>query len=411
MISEKANSFTLGFYRFLFFAVLIPYLGILPFVPESILGFRWSGWAWLFMLLVCIIFLFSKRKNTLPTLIWIPYIGYTFIWMIIDQSFTGIKFFVQPIVPILVGIIASMLSYNDQTLIKLFRYLIIFLFILILIIPLFLFIGIGHLEFASAAAIVMTLIVFDIIFLSIYFTTNRYRYLFLYSILLFIPIYLLTRTAIFLTILILPLHFLNNNSFKKLTSILVGIILGLVIFYSRPVQEKMFISGTGTLRDLSWDNPNFNTNARLNHRLIIEQGLVKSPVFGNGPRADLEVYEYNNIDPTILHDDYLLLRYCYGWVGLVIYLIPFAILFIHLYRKKKNVNSLFYRIIWGTSLTLFIPYFGFMETDNIFLYGPWYGYFFFAFIGIVYSLSSNQTRNKISPVDKPTLITSELPLT
>jgi hypothetical protein len=411
MISEKANSFTLGFYRFLFFAVLIPYLGILPLVPENILGFNWTGWAWLFMLLVCMIFLLSKGKITLPRLIWIPFIGYTFIWMLIDKSLIGIRFFVQPIVPLLVGLVASGLSYNNQTLIKLFRYLIIFLFILILIIPLFLFIGIGHLEFASAAAIVMTLIVFDIIFLSIYFTTNRYRYLFLYSILLFIPIYIITRTAILLTILILPLHFLNNNIIKKIITVIVGATLTLIIFYSRPVQDKMFISGHGTLRDLSWDNSNFNTNARLNYRLIIEQGLIKRPVFGNGPRADLEVYEYNNIDPTILHNDYLLLRYCYGWVGLVSYLIPFAILFINLYRKKKDVNSLFYRIIWGTSLTLFIPYFGFMETDNIYLYGPWYGYFFFAFIGIVYSLSSNQTRNKISPVDKPTLITSELPLT
>ncbi|MCX6248453.1 MAG: hypothetical protein NTW10_12065 [Bacteroidetes bacterium] len=400
ILSEKAEKpylVTLRFYNLVFFSALIPYFNFLPFIPSEILGFKWSGWAWLFMLFVSIGYLFKLKKNGFPVIIWLPFIIYTLIWAIVDKTFVGFRFFIQPVIPIIVGLIASSLTYNTATLnilYKMFKRFFWFLIILVFIFPLIRYGQFSTYLVPGSAALVMTLTMFTIIFLSIYFSFFNLKFLLLYIGMLLTAFILVTRTAILINIIILPFHFLNNKLISRIFTAFSGVVVALLIFYSEPIQNKMFYEGGGSFSDISYDNPNFNTSGRKTNRTIIEVGLAENPLWGNGPRADLDLYTYFNLKPTILHDDYSLIRYCFGWFGLALYIGAFAVQFIILYRKKKAYRTKYSRIIWGTALTLYIPYFIFMNTDNIFLYGPWYGYFFFAFIGMVHSLSSNPNKER-----------------
>jgi hypothetical protein len=405
---EKPFKGTLNFYRFLLFSSFIPYFGIIPFAPTNILGFNWSGWAWVYMLLICIIYIFKIKHNKFPLFIWIPFVGYTLIWAVIARNVVSFQFFFQPIIPLFVGIIASGLYYNKVTLKILTKYVTLLLLFLIFIVFIYTPIKNGYIDafkVPSSAALVMSIVMFSAFYLSIYFVFKKNWILLLYLFLIFIPFYLVTRMAIFLSIVVFPFHFLNNNFAKKIFSGAIGILAGVFIFYSKPVQEKMFYQGEGTVQEVSWDNPDFNTSGRNTYKLLVEDGLKKNQIIGNGPRADLELYTYFGLNESILHDDYLLIRYSYGWLGIILYFTPLLLIFINLLRKmKKNESSREYKVIWGTALTLFIPYLGFMYTDNIFLYGPWYGYFFFALIGISFNLSSSTQVARKIPEFKPNMI-------
>jgi O-antigen ligase len=135
-----------------------------------------------------------------------------------------------------------------------------------------------------------------------------------------------------------------------------------------------------------------NNNGRTSWKKALDPGLIASPFLGNGPRADLMVL--NTISDGKMneaHNDYLSVRYNYGYVGLTILLFGFIVTFIHLFRlSKSHYNDDYVWMLSTSSLTLFLGFFLFMYSDNILKYTIFFPNLFFAMIGIIYSIKENE---------------------
>ena len=172
----------------------------------------------------------------------------------------------------------------------------------------------------------------------------------------------------------------------------MGLIVVLLVFNSSGFQKKTFYTGTGTLKELTlnyYDNENINSSGRLSWKLALQPGLEASPIWGNGPRADNEELRLiTGITAGEAHNDYMSVRYNYGYVGLGLLLAGFLFNFISLYRIS---------LIAGENI-LFISFLMFMYSDNILKYTIYFPNYFFAMIGIIYSIKKDEDYSSYSVV-------------
>ena len=371
-----------NFYKVILFATILPSLNILPFVPVSVGGFNLSGWAWIICLVASLFVISKASKASFPFWIWIPWIVYMLFSLVFDFSFVGLQLTLQYIVPIIVGVAASSFSYTESTLRYLFKHLrnvLIFTSMMI---------SIRYLSGNTiiGADFVMFVVIMATLFLSIFFKLKKKIFLIYYGILCLFPLILVTRMGILMTLLIAPLHFALKNISARIVLVIFLILFGNLIFYSSAVQEKMFLSGSGTLEELINDNSKLNTSGRKNMASLMEYGLRDNPLWGNGPRADLLVFDKNDLGITEAHNDYLSIRYNYGLVGLIILLLSIFFQFFKVFvTGYKRLDSYTF-IIRATILTLFIPLLGFMYSDNILKYSTIFGNYHFAMMGIFFSI-------------------------
>lgn len=371
-----------NFYKVIFFATILPSLNIIPFVPVSLGGFNLSGWAWIICLVASLFVISKASKLSFPFWIWIPWILYMLFSLIFDFSFVGLQLTLQYVVPIIVGIAASSFLYNESKLLYLFKQLRNVLFITSLIFSLRYLLG----QKSMGADFVMFIVIMAALFLAIFFKLKKKTFLIYYGILCLFPLILLTRMGILMTLLIAPLHFALKNISTRIVFVIFLLLFGNLIFYSSAVQEKMFLSGSGTIEELISDKSKLNTSGRENLAFLMEYGLRDNPVWGNGPRADLLVFNKNDLGITEAHNDYLSIRYNYGWVGLVLLLLSIFLQFFKVFvTGYKRLDSYTF-IIRATILTLFIPLFGFMYSDNILKYSTIFGNYHFALMGIFFSI-------------------------
>lgn len=373
------------FFQIICFTSLLLFFGYIPFLPENLLGLKYTTMSWMLMFILCIPFLLYASRNRFPVFLFLPYFIYILIRTMDTPTVEAVQFMIQPMIPVLIGIIASSFTYSDrliERIAKMFRAFILFE-AAIVVIAIF-----SKGDIPNRASLVMSICVFGSLALGIFFINKNRRYLLYYLVFVLFTAFTVMRMATLLILLIFPFHFANRSlRFKFLSLLIVGLV-GMSIFLSSTFQAKMFYTGQGNVTDISWDNPNFNTSGRNSLKTYVEADLKEYPMFGKGPRKDIDLYTFNNIERAILHNDYLLIRHSYGWVGLVLFLGTLFIQVYLLYIKKKQITKRNHFILWTATMTMFIPYFGFMYTDNIYLYGPFFGHFLFALIGIIYSVTS-----------------------
>ncbi len=310
-----------------------------------------------------------------------------------DFSFLGLQLTLQYILPILIGIVASGFSYNYDNLnwfFKRFMNLCIAIFILFVLAYFF---RIGH---GPSSATSVMLFSFTVSLLSaLYFIMKQSKYLWYIIILFLIPFFELTRTGIAATAAVFVLHFANGNIRSKIIFGIVGVMVLFIIFNTKRFQEETFKGGSGTINDITfnyYENPKIKSSGRVTWKLALEPGLKASPVWGNGPRADNKpITKITRLRYGEAHNDYMAVRYNYGYVGLSLLLTGFFLTFVSLYRisRKYKRND----IIWllsTSALTLFISFLMFMYTDNILKYTIYFPDYFFALIGAVYSLKKDE---------------------
>ncbi len=384
------------FFKSIFFASLLPYLSFLPFIPSEIVGFGLTGWAWMLCLFISIHTILNSRTFTFPLKIWMPWILYISIYGLIDFSFFGIQLTLQYLVPILVGCAAATFSYSKDIIFKLFTLFKKLLIVIFIITIIKFLIGQRH----TGAETVMFLVIWATLLLSLFFYSGNKKYLKYYGLLAFIPFLLVTRMGIAMMLAVVPLHFTNRNIGSKIIFSLLIMLVSIWLFNTSTIQEKMFYDGQGTIRELISGEADLNTSGRSNLASLMEPGLEKNPVWGMGPRADLALFESNGLWIKEAHNDYLSVRYNYGWVGLGLLLFSMLMQFISLFKLKDFSESMEYQVLWGTSLTLFIPYLGFMYSDNILKYSTTYGNFFFIFLGILFSIKIMDFGNNLDSNDK-----------
>jgi hypothetical protein len=385
------NSKTAFFYfKVLFFAT---YLGsiypTIKFIPKQIFGFALSGYSWIIVLLISLYYIFFRvERSFFPWKLWLPWYFFLIAYLLIDFSSLGLQSTLQLLVPFLVGIVTASFDYTEPVFNKFLSHtkyllIIVFLFSTIISIILYGLWGVGPATFAHISSIGA---VFAI---SNYYQNKLSINLFYYIIALIIPVVSVTRMGVLVVLLIPILHFYKLFTFKKLIFTALIIIVGTYIFYMPEVQDKMFYSGKGNLSDLSYNNKDLNTSGRKNVNKHVQEKVKEKPLLGFGPRADYQLL--HSIDSPLkeLHNDYLQITYNYGKIGLFLFISILILQFFLIWGVKPQSEEV--NFIKSTILTMYIPLLLFMATDTIIKTSFSFMNFFFAIIGILYSLVNSST--------------------
>jgi len=345
------------------------------------------------MLFVSVFNLFFTRTITFPIMIWLPWMLYLIGYLVYDFSLLGLQLTLQYILPLLIGIVGSGFAYTEEEIVWLFKWLLrVCSLVILMFIYGYLFRS-GYTPAASAAPMLLTL-AFSIL-IGLYFSSKNLIYMILAGVVFLIPVIENTRMGIAAMAAIFVIHFANNNVISKIVFSFVGILIFLIIFNTNKFQEKTFISGSGTLKELTfnyYDNPNIRITGRISWKKALDPGLEQAPVWGNGPRSDFQkLVEVTGLRTGEAHNDYMSVRYNYGYVGLGLLLGAFIITFISLFRislSASDKNHIW--LITVSTLPLFISFLMFMYTDNILKYTIYFPNYFFALIGIIYSIKSDE---------------------
>jgi hypothetical protein len=385
-------------FKIFFSAILLttafPYIPfIFPFIPNQIFGLNLTGWAWVMMLLVTLINLLYTKNITFPFKFWVPWILYIAVYLVFDFSYLGLQLTLQYILPLLIGSVASGFLYETKDLEWIFKWL---KKLLIAIFIMFVYGYFFHHGYGPGSATAVMLFSFAVSLLAaFYFMTKQLKYLWYIGILFLVPVFEVTKMGIAATATVFIFHFANKKITGKIIFGAVGALVLLLVFNTKRFQEETFQKGKGDLSDLSLDyynNSKIKTSGRTTWKKALEPGLKAAPVWGNGPRSDnaylIKITGLKSGEP---HNDYLAVRFNYGYVGLTLLLFGFVTSFISLYRISVRYSKNAYIWLLSTSsLTLFISFLMFMYSDNILKYTIYFPNYFFGMMGIVYSLKKDE---------------------
>ncbi len=379
----------------LFFRLNIIFVVIITLFNVKIGPFALRGYLWLFFLFISILYILLNNKNSFPFFFWLPWLLYISVYVAIDYSFEGLQVTLQYIAPVAAGMAASGMRYNEKTIVRIgndFKWFAFFIFVYSMLYPL---ITRGIIIWSGASrTLVMTSCILGSLFLSYFFYTKQKKYLFFYALMPLISILGGARMGILSNLIIFPLHFSKINFYKRILWILIALILGIVIFYSKPIQRLMFFSGSGTLSDLRFDNENFQTSGRDFLYAVLDKNIAENPILGNGPRSDLFALRAAGLYIAEAHNDYRAVTHNYGYVGLGLLLLSIAFQFFHFYRQK--IKQTLIKLYYYAALTSFIPFLTFMYSDNILKYTIYFGTIHFSIMGMVYSYTKNYKNVSVS---------------
>lgn len=390
------------FFSTLLLTTALPYIPfIIPFIPGQIFGFNLTGWAWIIMLLITLINSIQTRSIGFPYIFWLPWISYIVVYIITDYSFIGLQLTLQYSLPLMIGIVASGISYTSEDLEWLFSW---FMKLCISVYAMFL-IGFFF-RGGYGPAVAATPMLFSIsacILAALWFITRKKKYLMYIGILFLVPVLEVTRMGIAAMAAAVIFHFSNHNLRNKIVFGILGALVLLIVFNSTRFQEKTFKSGEGELSDITvnyYENQEINSSGRSSWKKALQPGLNAAPIWGNGPRADnFYLTKITGLKSGEAHNDYLSVRFNYGYVGLALLLSGFLTTFVSLYRiSRKYIASDYIWLLSTSALTLFFSFLMFMYTDNILKYTIYFPNYFFALIGIVYSLKRDEDFGCYTPL-------------
>jgi hypothetical protein len=299
----------------------------------------------------------------------------------------GLQLTLQYSLPIFVGIVASQFEYTWQKLRWLFQ---VFFKLMFAVYSLFVIYKILIGFAPNMAATPMLLLIGATLSIGIFFMTKKRVFIVLYFFLFLMPFFSVTRMALVAFAAVFIFHFANNKLGSKIVAGVGGMLLLLIVVNSSGFQKKTFYEGKGNVSEINldyYDDESINSSGRKSWKIALEPGLEKEPLWGNGPRADASVLgEVIGKEVGEAHNDYMSVRYNYGYIGLTLLLSAFGFNFFKLYRMRGNLKEPVFQLLISTSLTLFIPFLLFMYSDNILKYTIWFPNYFFALIGIVFSI-------------------------
>jgi hypothetical protein len=376
-----------AYYRIMIFTAILPYL--ILFIPSRIAGFNLTGWSWVIMLLASIYYIIKLyAKKTFPVLFWLPWIILIAVYIVFDFTWAGLQLTFQYLLPVLVGIVASSFVYDNEKMNWLFKQILLLTAAIIAIYLYSIYFMDGMTP--NTAATPMLLSIAAALSIGVMYITNKVRYLILFGLLFLVPLLEVTRMGILVFVVIYMLHFANKKILYKSVAIASGAALILIVFNTDAVQEKMFKEGKGNITDLSFDYYNsefMNTSGRSTFIEYYERGISESPIWGNGPRSDLNLLkdELGAESAVEVCNDYVAVRYYYGNVGLAALLLGFVCTYISVYRNFRKENNPYRYLIHSTVMILTITFLMFMYTDNILKYTIFFPNIYFALIGMSYA--------------------------
>lgn len=202
---KKPRALPIRKYPRLFLIILAGTL--LAMVPGSFLGLNFSGWGWFIPLSYSIYrLLHTKRRVTFPLLIWLPWIAFILFHLILTD-FQAIQRTAQLIAPVVIGAAVSTLMLNERMLgsvNRIFRWFSLFTVFLMVANTGMLLTGVIP-PTTGLAAGVMTTALLAVYFAASYAVRRKLVDLYYWCIMAMMPVFAVTRTAIAVTALTLPL--------------------------------------------------------------------------------------------------------------------------------------------------------------------------------------------------------------
>jgi len=218
-----------------------------------------------------------------------------------------------------------------------------------------------------------------------------------------VPVLANTRTGMVAVALTLPLTLAPLSVKKRLIAVAVLMVAGLLAFQSEHIQSKMFFSGQGTLSDavsgmgdmFAGENAtsgDFVTSGRKSMNDVLVAGLDQAYWFGYGANTT-EAISLAIANVTHPHNDWLRLRYEYGILGMLIFVLTLMAQMFHALLRFRNLSSTSAAIFLYVGAGAFVPMVIFMFTDNVMLYAAWFGNLQFAMLGLGYAALRSAQRD------------------
>lgn len=374
---------------FLVWVVLIATLTS-NFTGETILGFQISGFGWLIPLIVALfVLLRTHEMPRFPFGIWLPWVVLAIGYLVASSAENALQRTIMILTPLVVGMAASKARIGEPTLLRITvlmdKFFIIFLIVILSTSGLSLSGVLPEATGLAPQAITGALLgVFFSAKYSLGSRTGFVQWLFI----ALVPVIAVTRTAIVATGLTLPLTFGPLSLWKRLVILVCTAIVGFLLFNTDRIQNKMFYSGQGTIFDISFDNPDFETAGRSFMKDMMEEELKNAPWFGFGANASEQFISDITDGLKHPHNDYLRLSFDYGYVGLFVFLSCMTFQMLHALRSSYQTSgsARLFLIVGGGA---FIPFALLMATDNIILYAAFFGNLHFMLLGCGYGALAN----------------------
>jgi O-antigen ligase len=365
-------------------------------IGGQFLNYQIAGFGWFVPLVLSIlIFLKTSGRIKFPVFIWIPWILLVVIYLIFAKATNAFQRSIMMLCPLVIGATVSKLRIGENELEsfnKLCRYLAVALYAVIIIKGGIIVTG-ALPSVTGMAAEAMTGTLFCALFASSY-VLGRKKELAWWAAFAVIPYIALTRTGIIAAGITLPSTFAPMNVFKRSILVILIVILAIPVFYSQRVQHKMFYSGSGTLVEVSPDNPDLATSGRKALWEKLEAEIDNAPYFGHGSNASEPFIAMLTGGLTHPHNDWLRLLYDYGYLGAIIFALCMIAQVLHILKRAKSATGET-KILLYTGASTFISFVLFMFSDNIILYAAFFGNLQFTIIGLAYAAYATS-----SPADK-----------
>lgn len=363
-------------------AAIIPWF----FGSYAILGFNINGWCWVIPLVISgLICLKNISRITFPIVVWLAWIIFLSIyWFFGRHNPYANQNFAQMISPFVIGCAASIFRSDNWQLENIIHWIskgaIIAWVILIIRLPMILIGSLpGH---GFMAAEMIGLLLLGACYASFY-ACGSHRHLYFYLSMIAITFVALVRGPIVAMLSCMPLTVAPFKLSKRIAIFILVVISAIVIFNTERVQQRMFTSGSGSMSDVRWDNPDFKKSGRTTFADILWPGFNANPIFGNGFNAYRSIFSEAGLEKALPHNDWLKLLHDTGIVGACLYLFTMLLQIFFLVQIARWSTGAHRMLAYGAA-TAFIPYMLIMFTDNVILYVQFFGNLHFALIGIVY---------------------------
>jgi O-antigen ligase len=355
------------------------------FGGAGFLSYSVGGYAWILCFAFAVMVIPANfDRVSFPLSVWMPWVLFVILSGYMSDS-ANLQRSTMLLCPIVVGMAASTAKIDEEQLLN-FGILIRVFSIALLFLATFLtgLLLTGELPGSTGLApqaITATL-------LASYFVSGysfgRGRDLLWWGAVVMLPVLALTRMAIFVSGLSLPFTFSPLKFRLRIILSVIVALLGLALFYTPRVQEKMFMKGEGTLEDIG-DEKNLATSGRRHMAEVLLLEIAQKPWWGHGANASEElILKLSNGQLTHPHNDWLRFLYDYGIVGAALFLLTTINQVRHLI-KKAWISEGEIRTFFFAAASSFLPFVLMMFTDNVVLYAAFYGNLQFTIIGLAYA--------------------------
>jgi O-antigen ligase len=128
----------------------------------------------------------------------------------------------------------------------------------------------------------------------------------------------------------------------------------------------------------------FATSGRKSMNDVLVPRLDEAYWFGHGANTT-EAISLAISRVTHPHNDWLRIRYEYGMLGLLLFILTLLAQISHALRRLRRMRSSGASIFFYVGVGGFIPMTLFMFSDNVILYAAWFGNLQFALLGLGYA--------------------------